>query len=543
MPLGERGDLRQVRDRDHLRAGAEALQRTADRVRGLAADARVDLVEDHRRPAADRGDRERDAGQLAAGGRLGDGRERQARVRAHEERDAVAPRRPGLGLGEVDAELALVHADVSELGGDGRGERAGSGGACGSELLGDPPPPLLRRRDGALRRLERVDAVREPVELGARDRSSGQQLFVRAGPEAPLRLGDAVELRLDLLQPPRLGLERGGERSEVARRLAEPDLDVAELLRRLGELRGEPLHLAEGALRVRDEGCRALAILGGERGARDGGRVRELGHVPEPLSLGAQVLLGRRLEAVGRGDERAEVLEPVALRRRPSGELGVAAPRGGELAPGAAGLGAARRLLLADEAVEDVELVRGPSEAPLLELAGHGDQALAHSGQVLAGRGPSPRVGAGAAVGEDAAREHEPVLVRGPELGETLQTLLVEEPGREVELGLDVCLVRAGPDEARVGFGAEEEPDRLGEDRLARPGLAGDRVEARPELEVGLADEDEVLDAEAPQHARMVRAAPVSDEASEAAVSRAGRSARTAAGSGAQLPPGVRSAP
>ena len=54
-------DLRQVRDRDHLRARGEPLKRLADRVRRLAADARVDLVEDHRLAAGDGGDRERDA--------------------------------------------------------------------------------------------------------------------------------------------------------------------------------------------------------------------------------------------------------------------------------------------------------------------------------------------------------------------------------------------------------------------------------------------------------------------------------------------------
>src|SRR5207248_4558306 len=44
------------------------------------------------------------------------------------------------------------------------------------------------------------------------------------------------------------------------------------------------------------------------------------------------------------------------------------------------------------------------------------------------------------------------------------------------------------------------EPDRLREDRLAGPGLARDRVQARPELEFGLADQDQVLDAQPAQH-------------------------------------------
>ena len=63
-------DLGEVRDRDHLRAPRQALQRLADRVRGLAADAGVDLVEDQRVAAGDRGDRQRNPRQLAAGRRF-----------------------------------------------------------------------------------------------------------------------------------------------------------------------------------------------------------------------------------------------------------------------------------------------------------------------------------------------------------------------------------------------------------------------------------------------------------------------------------------
>src|SRR4029079_16283562 len=79
--VGERRDLRQVRDRHDLGALGQAAQRLADRVRGLAADTGVDLVEDHRLAAADRCDREGDPRELAAGGRLRDPREWHARAR------------------------------------------------------------------------------------------------------------------------------------------------------------------------------------------------------------------------------------------------------------------------------------------------------------------------------------------------------------------------------------------------------------------------------------------------------------------------------
>ena len=77
--VGDARDLREVRDREHLGALGEALQRRGDGVRGHAADARVDLVEDERLAPGDGSERERDARELSARCGLGDRRERQAR--------------------------------------------------------------------------------------------------------------------------------------------------------------------------------------------------------------------------------------------------------------------------------------------------------------------------------------------------------------------------------------------------------------------------------------------------------------------------------
>ncbi len=157
-------------------------------------------------------------------------------------------------------------------------------------------------------------------------------------------------------------------------------------------------------------------------------------------------------------------------------------------------------MLLADERIEDVELERRPGEAPLLELARHREQPLDERRKVLARDRAAPGVGSGAPVGEDSPRRDEPVLVLRPQLGEGGELLVVEDALGEVEVRLDVGLARTRPEVAGVPGRAEEEPDRLGEDRLAGPGLPGDRVQARPEAQVGLADEDEVLDAQAAEH-------------------------------------------
>jgi hypothetical protein len=123
VTVGNGRDLRQVRDRDHLCPFREAPQRLSDRVCRLAADARVDLVEDHRLPTADGCDGERDSRQLATRGRLGDRRKREARVRADQERDLVGPGRTRIALAELGLELAVAEADAVEFGLDRGRER------------------------------------------------------------------------------------------------------------------------------------------------------------------------------------------------------------------------------------------------------------------------------------------------------------------------------------------------------------------------------------------------------------------------------------
>ena len=151
--------------------------------------------------------------------------------------------------------------------------------------------------------------------------------------------------------------------------------------------------------------------------------------------------------------------------------------------------------------VERRELVGGPREPALLELAAHREQRLDRSRDVLARGAPAPGVGARPPVGEDPPREHERLLALGAELGELAERLVVGQ----VELGLDVGLVRRRPDQRRLAARAEQEPDRVREDRLPRAGLAGDRVQPRVELELGLPDQDEVLDAQPPEHPAIVR--------------------------------------
>ena len=504
VAVGERRDLREVRDRHDLRPLGESPQRLADGVRGLAADPGVDLVEDHRLAAADRGNRQRDAGELAARGGLGDRRKREARVRPDQERDLVGAARGRLPLAELDAELALAQSDPLQLLGDRGGKRVGGLTAGVAQLPAE-------RRDLPLGVGERLGSGRggiglpfERLELGPRLGCALEQLLVAIAAETPPCLDDAVELRLDLLEPVGLGLERRQEGAQLGSGLAQSQLDVTQLVAGPLELRGEALQRRERALGQRDQAGGALAVVRRQRLARGGRALGELGHVTQAFALAAQAVLGAALEALGVLDERAQLGEASLRGGRVPGQLVVPLAGGTKLAPGDPQRGPAPELPLAGEPVEQIELVRRTGEAALLELPRHRDEPLGRRRDVFARGAPAPRVRTCATVREDAPGEYEAVLALRSQFRECAR-LLVEEALGRLELGLDVRFVAVRPDEAGVPARAEQQADRLREDRLAGAGLAGDRVQARRERELRLADQDEVLDAEPAKHAWMLR--------------------------------------
>ncbi len=308
--------------------------------------------------------------------------------------------------------------------------------------------------------------------------------------EPALRLGDPVEPGLELLQPARLRLERGEERAQLGCGLAQAELDVAQVVAGALELGREPFERRDGPLGERDEpGC-ALALVRRERVGRRGRSLRELGDVPQSLAVAAQLLLVPVFHPLRVLGERAQLRDPSIDGSRVRGQLLVTAPGRLQLAP----CRSHRLAVDPREAVEQLELVRRARQAALLELPGHRDHALDGGGDVLARGRTAPGVCAGPSVREDAARDDERVLVLGPQLRKLVQL------GRNVQLRLDVRLVRGRPDERVVRLRPEQEADRLREDRLPSACLPGDRVQARRKLELGRADEDEIVDAQAAQH-------------------------------------------
>ena len=89
-------------------------------------------------------------------------------------------------------------------------------------LRGQAPHVFVRCGECGRRGGDRIEAVFDRVQLRLRLDGACKELVVRVDMETPPRLGDPVELRLDLLEPARLGLEARQERTQLARGLAEP---------------------------------------------------------------------------------------------------------------------------------------------------------------------------------------------------------------------------------------------------------------------------------------------------------------------------------
>ena len=357
--------------------------------------------------------------------------------------------------------------------------------------------PRLRGSQGLLRRCGRVEALLERRQLLTGGVRAREQVVVVGGAEAAAGVADPLQLSLHVLDAVGLGLERGQEPTQVGAELAQPQLEIPQLLACAGELGCKPLERCERALGGGGEAGRAVALLGRKRLGRGLSSLGQLGDVAEPLPLGSERVLGPGLEALGRLDECGQLTQARFLAGRTAGQLLVPLPRGGQLAPRGPRLPTASELVLAAVGVEHVELVRRPCEPALLELAGHRDQALGGGGEILARHRAAPGVRPRAAVGEDAPSEHEARFVLGRELGEPGELLVLEEAVRQVELGLDVGLAGRGADRARVALRAEQEADRLGEDRLPGARLAGDRGQPGGGRELSLAHEDEILDPQA----------------------------------------------
>ena len=366
----------------------------------------------------------------------------------------------------------------------------------GGEIAG----ALLRLGDRSGRGLDGVSRRPGLAQLAIRCRGQREKLLVGPRSEASLEVGELLEASFDRLEGAGLRVERGEEAVEIRSCLTQPDRELAQLLGAGAELGCDALERGERPLGQRRQRGSAFAFVGRDRRNRCGRRLGELLDMPEPLALGEQARLLVGSHPLGRLDERLQLCKPECDCIRVTGEIVIAPTCCDERGPCDARIAAPDELLLPAERVEDVELEGLTRKPTLLELTRHGDQPLRRRRDVLARDGSAPRVCAGAPVAEDAARDHETGLALRSELRERRHVVLLEEPVRYVEFRFDVRLGSGRTDRRGISARTQEEPDGLGEDRLPRARLSGHGIQTGTEPELGLADEDEVLDPQATKH-------------------------------------------
>ena len=262
-------------------------------------------------------------------------------------------------------------------------------------------------------------------------------------------------------------------------------------------------------------GSCALALFRRDRLGGGQRTLGELGDVTQPLSLGAQLVLGRRLEVppLPRRAPRARAAAP-ALPPAPRNSSSCRLRAAPSSRQAAARLTSPAELLLAAEAVEHLELVRRPAEAALLELARHRDQPLGRGGGILSRDRASPRVRPRAAVSKDAPGRRrdsaEPNRARSPAQGRPGRTARRRRrspradrarprrrpPGRAAPIAAGSPSPRAEARRPargrhpRPGRGAAARGEgRPGCDRRGRPEAY---VEAELDLPEGFFDDDEL---------------------------------------------------
>ncbi len=73
--------------------------------------------------------------------------------------------------------------------------------------------------------------------------------------------------------------------------------------------------------------------------------------------------------------------------------------------------------------------------------------------------------------------------------------------GLDDKLGGDHRLLGSGPHQARIGPPPERQPERIQENRFARPGLPSEHAQPRPEGKAQPVDQNDVANGQAEQHA------------------------------------------
>ena len=330
---------------------------------------------------------------------------------------------------------------------------------------------------------------------------------------AVLALEPVVQLEalLDDVEPAGLGLERVGIAPQLRAEVLRLQAKCREALRQDIELRIGSRHSLREVLGPRQQrGHPRLVAARRNRlrpGARGGEQAVQLAQA-RSLRLERALLLLARVELLDLLDLERQQVEVTVARAGALAQLGqrrlqLAHPR-----VGCAHAGAQLELVGPAETVEQVELCRGEREPPVLVLPEEGDHPAAERLKVGGRGGAALHEGARAALGADPPGQHHLLQLLAHALAKIGQLGMLEQPRRELEHALHVCLRGTRPDDARAWLTAQQQIERVSKHGLAGARLPRDRGEPGTRPQLRPLDQEQVLYAQLEQHRSGVPARP-----------------------------------
>ena len=512
-------------DDQHLGAGGEALEAQAHRVGDGAADALVDLVEDHQR--------------LGSGAAPASAAFRASAKRASSPPEAIAPSAPNGAPGLVaisnstrsapdgparssasgldgDAEAGLVQLQGRELGLDGGGQ-AIAGGAAG-RAKGRRQPRGRRPATGVRRGLggrQRASSRVSPGPAGGRRPRPGQ----RAGRQAPRQacgpwragrtsrssallqaLGIEIEGALPRRRsPPTPRSPRPARGPELRRRRrCAPRLCSSVLPRPLAGAIPRPLQRAQRLAETPARGPRHPA-----RRARWRMSASVFSAAPSKARSSASVacLAASRIEPVELGQPARRVLPPPPAERSRASRRSLAVPR--RRPPGAPGLEARPPQTLA-AAERDRAGPRGCADrADRPSRAGHAPRPAARPDRA-ARRRPTGWSLTKARERPSAASVRRRTRSSSRAYASPFSSRYAQTAASGAGAKMAVTLACDAPRRTSEASARAPvaRPKRVQDDRLASARLTGERGQSRPRRQVQALDQHHVADGKADQHGR-----------------------------------------
>ena len=288
----QRSDLRQVGDAEDLACFAERAQALADEARGLAADSRVDLIEDERpRPGAlaEPAQSQHHPRELAAGSRVAQRRRSHSGVGGDQQLDRLATvcSEPLSERRQVDLQAGTWHRQLLELLGDPLPKRRRGGGPPLAQLLAELLAPHFGLGEGALDLGATGLGTLQPLDLGPAMLGMGEHRFDAAAVLAPqaidcfqalLYRGEAARVSVD---PIEVATQLGGD-------VAQFDRDGRQSPAQRVEIGIDAFDAMQERFGLGQDACRPTAVLVGPGGARQSaaGRLAQPLRVAQPLALG-----------------------------------------------------------------------------------------------------------------------------------------------------------------------------------------------------------------------------------------------------------------